>query len=137
MFLIIRMLFFYSSDCIKGRLVENSALKQTLEDLYSPLLLKGKKPFVYLSLHVTVSFPFLFFFDHVSQMRPEDVDPNMHPTKREVRFLHESDIASALHSAVSEALRSRIFSHKRIPKTFLNFLSHVRLDLSFVLFCLA
>lgn len=47
-------------------------LKKMVENIYITLLPKGSHPFVYLSLEIN----------------PQNVDVNVHPTKREV-FAHE------------------------------------------------
>ena len=61
---------------INHRAVESSAIKKAVEQTYSTFLPKGGHPFVYLSLDI----------------EPSRVDVNIHPTKREVNFLHEDEI---------------------------------------------
>ncbi|ORX73251.1 DNA mismatch repair protein MutL [Linderina pennispora] len=61
---------------INHRLVDHTPIKRALDALYSGVLPKSSKPFVYLDL----------------QIKPEHVDVNVHPAKREVRFLHEDEI---------------------------------------------
>ncbi|KAI9787220.1 MAG: DNA mismatch repair protein [Geoglossum umbratile] len=61
---------------INHRAVESSAIKKAMEHTYSNFLPKGGHPFVYLSLDI----------------EPSRVDVNVHPTKREVNFLHEDEI---------------------------------------------
>lgn len=50
------------------RAVESSMLKKMVENIYITLLPKGSHPFIYLSLEIN----------------PQNVDVNVHPTKREV-----------------------------------------------------
>lgn len=50
------------------RLVEWTALKRSLEIVYSATLPKASKPYIYMSI----------------VLPPEHVDVNVHPTKREV-----------------------------------------------------
>ncbi|CAG8846056.1 10965_t:CDS:2, partial [Racocetra persica] len=64
---------------INHRAVESSLLKKTIESVYTTYLPKNTHPFVYLSLEIN----------------PENVDVNVHPTKREVRFLNEEEIITA------------------------------------------
>ncbi|GME78650.1 unnamed protein product [[Candida] boidinii] len=61
---------------INNRLVSNDPLRRAILQIYSIYLPKGHKPFVYLSLEID----------------PKNVDVNVHPTKREVRFLNEEEI---------------------------------------------
>ena len=65
---------------INHRAVESSSLKRSVEQTYSAFLPKGGKPFVYLSLEID----------------PARVDVNVHPTKREVNFLNEDEIAELI-----------------------------------------
>ena len=73
---------------INSRLVECSALKRACEAVYGAILPKAEKPFIFMSL----------------ELPPESVDVNVHPTKREVHFLHQEDIIEAIQSAVEEKL---------------------------------
>ena len=61
---------------INHRAVESSAIRKAIEQTYSAFLPKGGHPFIYLSLEI----------------EPNRVDVNVHPTKREVHFLHEDEI---------------------------------------------
>ena len=54
------------------------------------MLPKGGHPFVYLSL----------------QMDPKNVDVNVHPTKKEVHFLHEERIVQALGDVFQKVLEN-------------------------------
>lgn len=51
---------------------------------------KGAHPFVYLSLEI----------------EPKNVDVNVHPTKKEVHFLHEEKIVEAIMQLFEEALEN-------------------------------
>ena len=51
--------------------VESTAIKKTVESVYSPILPSHTYPFVYLAI----------------EMPPEHLDVNVHPTKREVRLM--------------------------------------------------
>jgi DNA mismatch repair protein MLH1 len=63
-----------------------------IRDLYSRFLVKGKHPFVYLSL----------------VMKAENVDVNVHPTKNVVRFRHEDQILAKVISVLEEKLKVSI-----------------------------
>ncbi|XP_054812223.1 DNA mismatch repair protein MLH1 [Prosopis cineraria] len=75
---------------INDRLVECSALKRAIEVVYSATLPKASKPFVYL----TIVLP------------PENVDVNVHPTKREVSLLNQEVIIEKIQTLVESRLRS-------------------------------
>src|SRR5918998_582537 len=64
------------------------ALVAVLEEAYHTLLMKGRHPLA--ALHLTVD--------------PGTVDVNVHPTKSEVKFLHESQVYGLLGRAVRTAL---------------------------------
>lgn len=72
----------------QGRSVESSSIKKALDTTYSSFLPKGGHPFVYLALDI----------------EPSRVDVNVHPTKREVNFLHEDEIIETICAAVQEKL---------------------------------
>jgi hypothetical protein len=61
---------------INNRLVDNSDLRKAMDMVYAPYLPKGQHSFVYLKMDIP----------------PEDIDVNVHPTKREVKFLNEAAI---------------------------------------------
>lgn len=75
---------------INHRSVESSPLKKALEQTYSTFLPKGGHPFIYLSLDI----------------EPHRLDVNVHPTKREVRFLHEDEIVEKLCDEIRNSLGS-------------------------------
>ena len=86
---------------INDRLVESSSLRRAVESIYSDTLPKGGKPFVYISL----------------ELPGPHIDVNVHPTKREVAFLHEDRLCDAVAVAVREcigsATSSRTFEVKK------------------------
>ncbi|KAI6657933.1 DNA mismatch repair protein Mlh1 isoform X1 [Oopsacas minuta] len=83
---------------INNRLVDCNTLKHAIENLYAQYIPKHTHPFIYLSL----------------SLLPQNVDVNIHPTKHEVRFLHEEAIVSYIERAVDKVLltanTSRSFS---------------------------
>lgn len=83
---------------INDRLVDCPALKRACEYVYSLYLPKNTHPFIYLSM----------------ELPPRNIDVNVHPTKREVHFLHEEDIVDSISRAIEKCLKggneSRSFS---------------------------
>lgn len=73
---------------INHRSVESSAIKRAVEQSFATFLPKGGHPFVYLSLEI----------------EPHRVDVNVHPTKREVHFLHEDEIIEGVCGEIRERL---------------------------------
>lgn len=74
---------------VNGRRVHNRALAVAIEEAYRGLLPGGRWPYGVVVIGVD----------------PADVDVNVHPTKREVRFREEGAVFSAVQRACWEALR--------------------------------
>lgn len=89
---------------INNRLVACDPLKRAIYSVFQVFLPKGNQPFVYLSLDII----------------PQNVDVNVHPTKREVRFLHEDEIlewiCGKLHDLLSQKDTSRTFKQSVLKR---------------------
>ncbi|KAL6452032.1 MLH1 DNA mismatch repair protein MLH1 [Candida maltosa Xu316] len=87
---------------INHRLVTCDPLKRAVNAVFQFFLPKGSYPFYYLSLEI----------------KPENLDVNVHPTKREVRFLNEDEIIDVIvakvHSTLSSVDTSRKFKAQTI-----------------------
>lgn len=83
---------------INHRLVSCGPLKRSILAAYYFFLPKGNHPFIYLSLEI----------------EPRNVDVNVHPTKREVRFLNEDEIIEIITDLVQLTLSSHD-SARKIP----------------------
>lgn len=81
---------------INNRLVEHAGIKKVVDTAYTPLLPKHTHPFIYLSII----------------MPTQHVDINVHPTKKEVHFLHESVFLDQLYAALQDALKNA--NHSRV-----------------------
>ncbi|MCL6429631.1 MAG: DNA mismatch repair endonuclease MutL [Anaerolineae bacterium] len=77
-------LFFY----VNGRWVQDRTLAYAVEEAYRSLLPGGRHPVAVVHLRVD----------------PADVDVNIHPTKREVRFRQGRDVFAVVQRAVRHAL---------------------------------
>ncbi len=75
---------------LNGRAVENNTINFALREGYHTALMKGQHPVTYL------------FID----MDPAEVDVNVHPAKREVRFRNAAWVREAVVEAVRVALES-------------------------------
>ncbi|KAF1876531.1 hypothetical protein Lal_00021245 [Lupinus albus] len=88
---------------INDRLVEWSALKRAIEIVYATTLPKASKPFLYISI----------------VLPPENIDVNVHPTKREVSVLNQEAVIEQIQSVVELRLRSsdeaRTFQEQACP----------------------
>ncbi|KAH9128692.1 hypothetical protein LEN26_005761 [Aphanomyces euteiches] len=74
---------------INNRLVDCPALKRACEYIYSQYLPKHTHPFIYLALDIP----------------PNHVDVNVHPTKREVHFLHEDAVVESITNRMNTLLQ--------------------------------
>ncbi|XP_024945642.1 DNA mismatch repair protein Mlh1 isoform X2 [Cephus cinctus] len=90
---------------INHRLVDSTPIRKMLEDLYSIYLPKKTHPWCYVSLEINSS----------------NIDVNVHPTKHEVRFLHEDSVLEKMKIALDEKLASNsaartFYLQARLPK---------------------
>lgn len=75
---------------INHRLVECAPAKRMVQEVYSRSgLMKGRFPFVYASFH----------------MDPQNLDVNVHPTKKEVRFRYEEQILTRFELLLEGVLK--------------------------------
>ena len=81
---------------INGRYVKNNIITKAIESAYKGFLMQHKFPFVSLQM----------------QMEGNDLDVNVHPAKREVRFAREHEVYEAVYDTVRKALMGR----EMIPK---------------------
>jgi DNA mismatch repair protein MLH1 len=88
---------------INHRSVESSAIKKALEQMYANFLPKGGHPFIYISLEI----------------EPHRVDVNVHPTKREVNFLHQDEVIETLCSEARAKLGTIDTSRTFLTQTLL------------------
>lgn len=84
---------------INGRLVESSRLRKALAGVYAEVLLTQTHPFVYLSLSLPA----------------ENVDVNVHPTKKEVIFLNEGQIIAEIADFIRLKLKESSSEQHQIP----------------------
>jgi DNA mismatch repair protein MutL len=73
---------------VNGRWITSRTLSVAVEEAYRGLLMEGRYPLAVLFL----------------QVPPVEVDVNVHPNKREVRFIRDADAFSSVQRAVREAL---------------------------------
>ncbi len=86
----------YENFYINNRIVKSNVLRKAVEDAYKGRLPIGKHPV------------FAINFD----IKPTEIDINVHPSKEEVRFSNEEEIYEALYNVVSNTLSDDI----NIPK---------------------
>lgn len=85
---------------VNGRLVEARLLQVAVEKAYGGLLPLRRYPVALLGLEVD----------------PAEVDVNVHPAKREVRFRREADLFPVVHQAVRTALdRQTLYRPVEVP----------------------
>jgi DNA mismatch repair protein MutL len=75
---------------INGRFVRDKVVQHAIMQAYRGVIDRGRYPVVALFI----------------QLPPGEVDVNVHPTKHEVRFRHQSIVHDAIQSAVEQVLRS-------------------------------
>ncbi len=73
---------------VRGRPIEDLRLSRAAEAAYATLLMRGRYPAFVIDI----------------QLPPEDVDVNVHPSKREVLFANVGRVVEAVHHAIRRAL---------------------------------
>ncbi len=81
----------YLSFFINRRWVQSRILSRAVEQAYEGLLMSRRYPIVVLNL----------------QIPPEQVDVNIHPTKREVKFQHEGEVFQVVERVLRATLLER------------------------------
>lgn len=76
---------------INGRYVKNNIITKAIENAYRGFLMQHKFPFVSLQM----------------EMEGNDLDVNVHPAKREVRFAREQEVYDAVYDTVRGALKKK------------------------------
>lgn len=76
---------------VNGRVIESKVIQRGVSRAYADKLFEGRHPVVFLFLKV----------------RPDTLDVNIHPNKKEVRFDDESFITETICTAIREALLSK------------------------------
>lgn len=90
---------------INGRYVKNNIITKAIENAYRGFLMQHKFPFISLQM----------------EMEGNDLDVNVHPAKREVRFAREQEVYEAVYDTVRKALTKRndpfFYNRKRRENT--------------------
>jgi DNA mismatch repair protein MutL len=76
---------------VNGRVINNKPMERAIDKAYAQRLFEGRHPIAYLFLEVPA----------------EDLDVNIHPNKREVRFHRESDVETFVRDALVHSLQGR------------------------------
>ena len=79
-----------SAIFINDRLVKCDKIRRAVESVYSEFLMKGEKPFFLVLLYIP----------------PQNVDVNVHPTKRDVAFSNAEQIKNDLCDAIRNHLKN-------------------------------
>ena len=77
---------------VNSRLVKCPAFQKSIDTVYRNLIGNSRYPFIVLNLEIP----------------PADVDVNVHPTKKEVRYKNPNQIFNFIYSAIDSALKSII-----------------------------
>ncbi len=73
---------------VNGRHVDSKVIREALEDVFKGILMRKKHPVAIISVRID----------------PRDMDVNIHPTKREVKFQNRDAVYAAVFEAVGKAL---------------------------------
>ncbi len=78
-------IFFVNGRIVDSKVIENGIIKGYGDRIFS-------------------GYPIAILFIDV---RPQDIDVNIHPGKKQIKFLYEQDIISAVSAAISDAMTSK------------------------------
>ena len=81
----------YQSIFVNNRFIRDRRLTRSIETSYGQLLEKKRHPLLIINLEIN----------------PTEIDINVHPTKREIRFSKEKVVLEALNTAISSALSEK------------------------------
>lgn len=82
---------------VNSRIVKCPVFRKSIDTVYKNLIGNSRYPFVVLNIEIP----------------PEDVDVNVHPTKKEVKYKNTNQIFNFIYSAINDALSSRtVFSQR-------------------------
>ena len=79
-----------------ARFVKNNIITKAIEDAYKGFVMQHKFPFVSLRI----------------EMDGNDLDVNVHPAKREVRFARETEVYTAIYETVRKVLTTENWSRR-------------------------
>lgn len=79
---------------VNGRFLDCYIIKSAITSVYKDLIAKGKHPVVVLKL----------------ELPPEDIDVNVHPNKKEIKYRETNKIYTLIQNAIDKALRSNAYS---------------------------
>lgn len=85
---------------INGRTVKSPVIQKAIDMAYSDLIPSGRYPFVIISLTI----------------KPDEVDVNVHPSKKDIRFTNTNLVYSFVHSSVKQALEKSFSQVKPIKE---------------------
>lgn len=85
---------------INSRMVKCPVFQKSIDMAYKNLIGSGKYPFVVLNL----------------ELPPDEVDVNVHPTKKEVRYKNPNQIFNFIYSAIDMALSNSTFAQNNEAK---------------------
>jgi DNA mismatch repair protein MutL len=73
---------------INRRYIKSRTIMDSIEDAYHTLLTVGRHPIAILNITI----------------EPGEIDVNVHPTKREIKFSHENQVYDAVYNAIKKTL---------------------------------
>ncbi|MHA2061660.1 MAG: DNA mismatch repair endonuclease MutL, partial [Candidatus Sifarchaeia archaeon] len=81
----------YQSLFVNSRYIKDTRLTKTISNSYGQLLEKRRHPIIILNLEIN----------------PKEIDVNVHPTKREIRFSKEKPVLTSLKTSILNALAEK------------------------------